>query len=224
MLLVKGFDKWGSRRNAYKRCYQGKVADRLCRMCCLLSVLFPWASQVALVVKNPPASAGDIRDSGSIPGLGGSPGRGPGKTLQYSCLENPLDRGAWWATVHRVSKSRTGLKRLSTHTRAISPLDCEHIKDNSHWLLCLYSPKVCAGHTVGFQQVFVDLLKIKGGLNVRKEKKKKNQKKIGFSEESYSLSTEEMVTAELFPSRKCSALIDQVFVTLRWKWEKLGLV
>ena len=143
-------------------------------MCCLLSVLFPWASQVALVVKNPPDSAGDIRDSGSIPGLGGSPGRGPGKTLQYSCLENPLDRGAWWATVHRVSKSRTGLKRLSTHTRAISPLDCEHIKDNSHWLLCLYSPKVCAGHTVGFQQVFVDLLKIKGGLNVRKEESEKN--------------------------------------------------
>ena len=72
------------------------------------------ASQVALVVKNQPASAGDIRDVGSIPGLGRSPGAGHGNPLQYSCLENPMDRGAWRATVHRVAKSRTRLKRLST--------------------------------------------------------------------------------------------------------------
>ena len=64
-----------------------------------------WASQVALVVKNPPASAGDLRDVGSIPGLGRSPGGGHGNPLQYSYLENPLDRGAWWATVHRITKS-----------------------------------------------------------------------------------------------------------------------
>ena len=57
------------------------------------------ASQVAPVVKNPPANAGDIRDVGLIPGLGISPGGGHGNRLQYSCLENPMDRGAWRATV-----------------------------------------------------------------------------------------------------------------------------
>ena len=61
-----------------------------------------WASQVALVVKNPPANAGDRRDAGSIPGLGRSPGEGNGNPLQDSCLENLMDRGAWWATVHGV--------------------------------------------------------------------------------------------------------------------------
>ena len=65
------------------------------------------ASQVVLVVKNPPASAGEIRDEGSIPGSGRSPGGGHGNPLQYSCLENPMDRGAWWATVHGVSKNCT---------------------------------------------------------------------------------------------------------------------
>ena len=56
------------------------------------------ASQVALVVKNPPAKAGDARDSGSIPGSGSSPGEGTGHPLQHSCLENPVNRGAWRAT------------------------------------------------------------------------------------------------------------------------------
>ena len=55
-----------------------------------------------LTVKKPPANAEDIRDTGSIPGLGRSPGEGHGNPLQYSCLENPMDRGAWGATVHRV--------------------------------------------------------------------------------------------------------------------------
>ena len=73
---------------------------------------FPW---VALVVKNPPAKAGDRRDQGSIPGLGRSPGKGHGNPLQYSCLENPVDRGAWWAAVHGVSQSQTQLKQLSMH-------------------------------------------------------------------------------------------------------------
>ena len=59
-----------------------------------------WASRVALVVKNPPANAGDIRDVGSIPGSGRCPGGGHGNLLQYSCLENPMNSGAWWATVH----------------------------------------------------------------------------------------------------------------------------
>ena len=57
-------------------------------------------SQAALMVKNPPVNAGDIRDTGSIPGLGKSPGGGHGNPLQYSCLENCMDRGAWQATTH----------------------------------------------------------------------------------------------------------------------------
>ena len=65
---------------------------------------------VALVVKNPPANAGDRRDMGSIPVLGISPGGGQGNSFQYSCLEDPMDRKAWWAIVYGVAKSRTGLK------------------------------------------------------------------------------------------------------------------
>ena len=61
--------------------------------------------QVARVVKNPPANGADIRDAGSIPGLRGSSGGGHGNPLQYSCLENPKDRGAWQATVHGIAKS-----------------------------------------------------------------------------------------------------------------------
>ena len=71
-----------------------------------------WASQLVLVVQNPPANAGDV---GSIPGLGRSPGEGNGNPLQYSCLEHPMDRGAWWATVHGVAKSQTRLQQLSKH-------------------------------------------------------------------------------------------------------------
>ena len=73
-----------------------------------------WASQVALAVKNLPANAGDVRDAGSIPGSGRYPGEGNNYSLQYSCLENSMDREAWQATVHGVAKSRTQLKRLST--------------------------------------------------------------------------------------------------------------
>ena len=65
------------------------------------------ASQVAFVVKNLPASAGDIRDADSIPGLGRSTGERHGNPLQYSSLENSVDRGAWWVMVHRVAKSWT---------------------------------------------------------------------------------------------------------------------
>ena len=68
-------------------------------MLTILSSTEPEASQAVLVVKNPPASAGDMRDVGSIPGLGRSPGGGHGSPLQHSCLENPRDRGAWWAQV-----------------------------------------------------------------------------------------------------------------------------
>ena len=69
------------------------------------------------VVKNLPADAGDVRDTGSGPGSGRSPGGEHGSPLQYSCLENPVDTGAWWATVRRVVKSQTQVKRLSTRAR-----------------------------------------------------------------------------------------------------------
>ena len=71
---------------------------------------------MVLEVKYPSASAGDTRDSGSVPGLGRSPGGGHDNPLQYSCLENLTDRGAWWATVHRVTKSRTQLKEFDMHS------------------------------------------------------------------------------------------------------------
>ena len=75
-----------------------------------------WAYQVAPVAKNPHASAGDVRDSGSVPGFRRSPGGGHGNPLQFSWLENPMDGGAWWATVYKAARSQTRLKRLSTHT------------------------------------------------------------------------------------------------------------
>ena len=80
---------------------------------------------VALTVKNPLANTGDTGDMGSIPRSGRSPGEGNGDSLQYSCLENSMERGAWWARVHGVTKSRTQLKQLSRHctnTRLISIL------------------------------------------------------------------------------------------------------
>ena len=82
----------------------------------------PWASQVALVVKNPTANTGDVRDMGLIPALGRSPGGGHDNPLQYSCLENPMDRGAWWASFHGVTKIWTRLKWLSTHTCGLTIL------------------------------------------------------------------------------------------------------
>ena len=75
-----------------------------------------WASQVALVVKNPSANAGRRKRHGFNPWVGRSPGGEHGNPLQYSCLENPMDRGTWRATVHGVAKSGTQLKPLSIHT------------------------------------------------------------------------------------------------------------
>ena len=86
---------------------------------CTLVFLEYRYSQVTLVAKNPPAKAGDVRDTGSILRLGRSPGERNGYPLQYSYLENPTDRGAWWATVHRVAKNRTQMKWLSMHSQVI---------------------------------------------------------------------------------------------------------
>ena len=91
------------------------------------------ASQEVLEVKNLPASAGDVRDMGSIPGLGRSPGGGHGNPLQYSYLENPMDRGVWWATVHTATKSWTWLKRLGTHAQ-VSFSKRKYILWNKHCL------------------------------------------------------------------------------------------
>ena len=90
----------------------------LLKSCLLSSVLyvhvlgFLGGSAVKSICK-----AGAAGDTGSVPGLGRTPGRGNGNPLQYSCLENPMDRGAWPATVHGVAKSQTQLKRLSKHSR-----------------------------------------------------------------------------------------------------------
>ena len=83
------------------------------------------ASQVALVVKNPPGSAGDIRDVGSMPGSGRIPGGRHGYLLQYSCLENPTDRGAWWVIVHGVTKELD-------MTKAISGTLCNHAREKKN--------------------------------------------------------------------------------------------
>ena len=77
----------------------------------LTSLGFPCSS----VSKESACNARGIGDMGSVPGSGRSPGGGNGNPLQYSCLENPVDRGAWWATVHRVTKSQT---RLSEHAHS----------------------------------------------------------------------------------------------------------
>ena len=80
------------------------------------TVCFTQASQVALVVKNLPAHAGDIRDAGSIPESGRSPGGGHGNPLQYSCLGNSMNRAAWQAIVHRVTESDMTEETYHTHT------------------------------------------------------------------------------------------------------------
>ena len=80
-----------------------------------ISYLFNiWTSQMVLVVKNLPTNTGDIGDTDFIPGLGRCPGGGHSNPLQYSSLENPMDKGAWQVTVNRVAKSQTWLKGLSS--------------------------------------------------------------------------------------------------------------
>ena len=79
-----------------------RVLNFLCEVCLVLGLEV--ASQGTLVIKNPPASEGDARDAHSIPGSGRSLGGEPGNPLQYYYLENPMDRGTWWATVHGIAK------------------------------------------------------------------------------------------------------------------------
>ena len=76
-------------------------------ICLNLVIIYRTDFPGGTVVKNPPANAGDARNVGLIPGLGRFPGGGNGNSFQYSCLENSMDRGAWWATVHGVAKSWT---------------------------------------------------------------------------------------------------------------------
>ena len=87
------------------------------------------ASKAVLVLKDPPAKAEDVRDMGLIPGSERSSGGGHGNLLQYSCLENPMDRGAWWSTVHGAAKSRTQLKWLSMHAPCTSYPQVDNTKN-----------------------------------------------------------------------------------------------
>ena len=91
------------------------------------------ASQVALVVKNPPPNAGDVRNTRSIPGSGRSPGGGHGNPLQYSCLENSMDRKAWRVIVHKITKSQIRRKQLSMHAW---PLAYKHVLNASLYATC----------------------------------------------------------------------------------------
>ena len=90
-----------------------------------------WAPRWWQQVKNPPTSAGDTRHKVSIPGLGRSPGGGQGNPLQYSCLENPMDRGAWQAAAHGIAKNHINLKRLSVRMALIGSWFLTHPRTKS---------------------------------------------------------------------------------------------
>ena len=88
------------------------------------------SSQVTLVVKNPPANSGDIKDAGSIPGLGRSPGGGHSNPFQYSCLENPISRGAWWPTgLQRVRQDWSDVAQCKRDN--LTPLSLPEAGNNS---------------------------------------------------------------------------------------------
>ena len=93
------------------------------------------------MVKNQFANAGDLRDSGSIPESGRCPGGGHGNPLQYPCLENPMDRGAQWATVHSIPKSQTQLKQLSMIRKMIFAKD-KNISFQLNKILVFYNVSV----------------------------------------------------------------------------------
>ena len=106
------------------------------------------ASQVALVVKNSPTKTGDITDTGLIPESGRSPGGWDGNPLKYSCLENPMDRGAWQAAVHDVAKSRTQLMWLSMRAQKLlrfyqKVLSFFSFSTCSKWFHAIFFPLIC---------------------------------------------------------------------------------
>ena len=102
------------------------------------------APQVVLVIKNLPANARDLRDAGSILGSGRCPVGGNGNPLQYSCLENPMDRGVCQAIVHRISKSWTRLEQLSMHTCIYRVLSLE-LPLGKNWKLWMNTSAVYVG-------------------------------------------------------------------------------
>ena len=117
------------------------IAYQSARHIIISCLFYYWASQMVLVVKNPSINAGNIRDTGSSPGSGRLPGGGHGNPFQYSGLENPTDRGAWWAAVYRVAKSRTRLKQLSTHTDIIISvifICISSLKPSASWFFIMY--------------------------------------------------------------------------------------
>ena len=111
---------------------RAQLVEMVCIHLFVCMYVYMRASQVALVVKNLPANAGDLRDAGLILGSGRSPGGGHGNPLQYSYLENPMDRGAWQATVHGVTESDTTEVTTCTHvymcvyTHVSLPVGCIH--------------------------------------------------------------------------------------------------
>ena len=105
---------------------------------------FPGGSEVK-------ASASNAGDPGSIPGSGRSPGEGNGNPLQYSCLENPMDWGAWWAAVHRVTKSRTRLSDFTYYREGWQTVVCR--PDLTHYLFCKHS--FIGTHPTQFASVLV---------------------------------------------------------------------
>ena len=108
----------GYSRKSIHSTYSGERGKLAGSRFSLVLFVFPKASKGfpgGTMVKNLPANAGDTGDMGSIPGSGRSPGGGHGNPLQYSCLENPMDRGAWWATAHGVARAKHDLEtKLST--------------------------------------------------------------------------------------------------------------
>ena len=115
------------------------------------------------MVKNPAANAGDLRDMGSVPGLGRSPRGGNGNPLQCPCLRNPMDKGACRPTAHRVTRSRTHLKQLSTHTYPFSHYLVIFCYSNSErhkssLSLCLQFHLICTVFNKHFLRVLVSTL------------------------------------------------------------------
>ena len=126
----------------------------------ILPLTHAWAPEtrgyVALVVKTPHASAGDVRDAGLIPGSRRSLGGGHGNPLQYPCLKNPMDRGDWRVIVHRVAKSQTRLKQLSIYAKELFTDITARLQDHSgdflvvKWLkICLAMQGMCVRSLVG---------------------------------------------------------------------------